>query len=385
MQKITHESIQHLLETEANPKVTLYIPLEAGASPPHISENQIRFKNLIHKAVDELKAMGDTSKLSSELCAKLDEVHDNLEFWKDKKRGILLLAAPGMMETFDLPIDTEEYAAVDDTFHLAPILALLADDRAYYVLSLAQQNPKLYKGDMYGLTPMDIGLPSNIRTALGIDEPNQKTENQGSAIGTSMKTGWFNGRGGAGDPQDIDRVRFFHTIDKLLLENLDRNVPLILAGIEAETVEFRDLSKYPKILEETISGNHTDTRPEELFTMAHDIITHELIQPEHDAAREEYERLQGANPERVARDKKSITEAAEQGRVDKLLAQMSRRTTDTVQDAVKPVLRITFPEGDFSKTLNGLAMQVWQMSGKVVNLMPHEMPNGALMVARLRY
>ncbi|MDB5181492.1 MAG: hypothetical protein JWP13_255 [Candidatus Saccharibacteria bacterium] len=385
MQKITRDAVQELLALEDSPKVTIYIPLEISAAPPHITENQIRFKNLIHKAVEELQAAGDSSKLGKMLCNTLEAHYDDLDFWKVSGRGLLICATPDTMHMFQLPIDTEEYVSVDDSFHLAPILALLGDTPDYYVLALAQQKPKVYKGDMYGLELMDIGVPATMREALGIDEPNQQSENQGSATGSSLNTGWFNGRGGARDPQDNDRLRFFHLIDKLLCDKLDRSIPVIIAGIDAEAAEYREMSKYPNILQGIVQGNHTETRPEELFEKVIPIVNLELVQPEHDAVREEYERLSGANPERVAGDTKSIMAAAEQGRIDKLLAQLSRRTTDTVQDSVNSVLRITFPEAERSKTLNNLATRVWQMSGKVVNLLPGEMPHGATMVARLRY
>lgn len=385
MYKLTRDYVQELLKVENTPKVTIYMPLETTASPPHITENQIRFKNLINKSIQELQAAQDTSNLSRELRELLDTHTEDMDFWKTQTKGLLICAAEGSLHMLHLPIDTEEYVAVDETFHIAPILALLHDAREFYVLALAQQRPKLLRGDMYGLSEMEIGLPATMREALGIDEANQQSENQGSATGSSLNTGWFNGRGGAHDPQDVDRMRFFHLIDKRLMDKLDRSIPMILAGIDAETVEFRDMSKYPKILKGALSGNHTETRPEELFASAYKIVVDELIQPEHDAAREEYDRLFGANPDRVAHDKESIMTAAEQGRIDKLLAQMSRHTTDTVQDKVESVPRITFPERDHSKTLNRLATKVWQMSGKVLSLMPHEMPKGALMVARLRY
>lgn len=385
MHKLTNEAMQELLAMEATPKVTIYVPLEASAAPPNISENQIRLKNLIHKATGQLKEMGE-HKLYEQLCDFLTQNTENLEFWKDRSRGLLILAVQDQITLFDLPVDTEEYAAVDDTFHLAPILALIGDDREYYVVALAQQNPKIYRGDMYGLEQMDIGLPLNMRVGLGIDEANQQSENQGSAIGSSISTGGFNGRGGARDPQDSDRLRFFHLIDKIVCDNLDRSMPLMLAGIDSEVAEYKELSKYPKIMSHHIPGNHTETGTQDLFQKAQPIVHAELISPEHMAAREEYERLQGANPDRVADDHQHILEAAEQGRVDKLLAMMSRHTTDTVQDSMKSVFQITFPEeSDTSKLLNKLAMKVWQMSGKVVSLLPSEMPNGATMVARLRY
>lgn len=385
MQKISRDTIQALLDIDATPKVTIYMPLEATASPPHITENQIRMKNLINSAIDALDTLADNSGLHNELRTFLEDHIEDLEFWKAQSRGLLLCAAPGTMELFQLPIDTEEYVVVDETFHLAPVLALLQDAREYYVLSLAQQNPKLFEGDMYGLAPSTITLPETMRVALGIDEPNQQSENQGSATGSSLNTGWFNGRGGARDPQDADRLRYFHIIDKLIAAKADRSKPLILAGIDAETAEFRDISKYPRILAKPVSGNHADTRLNELFAKVQPIVHEELIAPEHAAALEEYERLSGANPDRVAHDTKSITTAADQGRIDKLLAMMARHTTDTVQDKVGSVLRITFPDAEKSKTLNNLATKVWQMSGKVFSLLPHEMPNGAPMVARLRY
>lgn len=386
MQKLTIDAIQQSLDIEDTPKVTIYIPFEKSAAPPHITENQIRFKNLIHQAAGQLEAQAAGHELSEKLCAFLDKSHNDPEFWKDKTRGMLLLAAGGRMELFGLPVDTEEYVAVDDNFHLAPILALLGDAHEYYVLALAQQNPKLYKGDMYGLKPVDADLPASVRQGLDIDEPNQKTENQGSASGSSMNTGWFNGRGGARDPQNIDRLRFFHLIDKQLCDQADHALPLIIAGIDSEVAEFRELSKYPRILVGCITGNHTETRLDELFDKVQPIIHAELISPDHAAVREEYERLQGANPERVARSQEAIQEAAEQGRVDKLLAQLSRDTTDTVQDDVRSVFRISFPETETSKSLNNLAMKVWRMSGRIFSLLPSEMPKDAgMVVARLRY
>jgi hypothetical protein len=385
MEKITHAAITELLELDSTPKVTIYGPLELGSAPPHITENQIRFKNLVRSAIEQLKAKGDTSKLSRDLEDMLSSNYDNLEFWKDNGRALLICAAPGMARLFQLPIASEEYVSVDDGFHLAPVLALLEDAKEFYILTLAQQNPKLYKGDMYGLMEIDAGLPRSLREGLGIDEPNQKSESQGSATGLSTRTGWFNGRGGSRDPMDNDRLKFFHMIDARLMEKTDRSLPLLLAGIDAEIAEYRSISKYPKLMEGFIAGNHTECQPTELFEKAQAIVHSELIQPEHDAAREEYERLSGANPDRVAHDKDSIMTAAEQGRIDKLLTQFSRNTTDTVTDRVASVLRISFPAEEMSQTLNKLAAAVWAQSGKVISLLPDEMPNGAPMVARLRY
>jgi hypothetical protein len=384
MQHIDKETVQALLASTDSPAATLYIPMLTTASPPHISENQIRFKNMIHKAAEELQQQNGDA-LAKELLQMHDRLHNDMDFWEVQTPGLLICATAGNIQMFHLPIDTEEYIAVDERFHLAPIIALLDDQRSYYVLALAQHDPVLYKGDMYGLTTTNIKLPSNAGEALGIDEPNQKSENQGSARGSSLNTGWFNGRGGARNPQDQDRVRFFRLVNKAIEDNLQQSDPLILAGVDSDVAEFRGLTKHPTILQGTIGGNHNDDKAEDLCAAAQAIVWKELIAPEHQAAVEEYTRLHGANPERVAQDDKSIQQAAEQGRVDKLLARISRHTTDTVQDGVESVQRITFPEPELSKNVNKLAAMVYGMSGKVISLLPSEMPDGALMVARLRY
>lgn len=180
-------------------------------------------------------------------------------------------------------------------------------------------------------------------------------------------------------------MRLWHLIDKIIWDKTDRSKPLLLAGIDAENAEFRGLSKYPHIMAGALTGNNTESRLEDLHAKAWGIIQQELVQPDHAAALEEYQRLEGANPGRTARETDAIQTAADQGRIDKLLAMMGRQTTDTVQDNVTSAFRISFPEGDSGKLVNKLATTVWQMSGKVISLLPEQMPHGAPMVARLRY
>jgi hypothetical protein len=284
-----------------------------------------------------------------------------------------------------LPVDTDEYVAVDETLHLAPVLAMLNENHSYYVLLVNQHKPKLFKGDMYELHMSDVELPASLEAALNIDENNQKSENQGSATGTGIKTGRFNGRGGGKNPQEEDRLKFFRLIDRTACNGIKDSSSMILAGIEAEAVEYRNLSKYPQLLRATISGSHVDFNMEALHRQAVAIIKEELIQPAHQKAIDEYRRLAGANPGRTAQDIVSIKSAIEQGRVDKLLAPISSQTTDTIRDTLEAVQKITLPHGDNGKLLNRLAAKVWQMSGTIISLTPQEMPNGAAMAARLRY
>jgi hypothetical protein len=385
MQKITRDSILKLLDQKVtHPAVTIYMPTHRVATSPNVTEDTIRFKNLIHEAVEMIQAESNDKKVAKALCSQLEEKIDDMSFWESRTEGLLICAQPDFLGMYSLPIDTEEYVGVDTQFHLAPLLGMLHDSKEYYVLALAQQNPILYKGDEYGLEMLDIGLPASINEGLNIDEPNQQSEHQRSAGGGSLNTSQFNGRGGARDPHDSDRMTYFYQIDRLLNANLERDVPLILAGIDSETVEFKAISKYPSVLQGTIAGNFTNIKMKDgLFEKAYAIVREELVEAGHVEALEEYERLRGMS--RVAGDEKQIIEAANMGRVDTLFVSMIQQTRDTIRDNMETVARLTFPDRDVAKKVNDMAMKVWRMSGKVICLDYARIPKGAPMVATLRY
>jgi hypothetical protein len=383
MEKITPQSISELLGTTSQGSaVTIYVPMHRSASPPHMNEDQIRLKNLIHKAISELEA--NEAKLNSELNAYLTARLDEQKFWESQTEGLLLCARQGMIRTFQLPIDTEEYVAVDTTFHLTPVLGLLHDAPEFYVLALAQHQPRLFEGDMYGLRPSDIQLPGSLKSDLSIDET-PRGEHSASATGSSINTAAYNGRGGVHDFKDADRARFFRDVDATIVKADTTGKPLILAGTDEETSEYRHESKYPNILSNTINGNATNTPPETLFGQAYGIAQDELVLPKHHEAIAVYQRLSGTNPARTAEDQPAIEAAAEQGRVDTLILSMQRQTADTVRDSAAHVARITFPAGTLKNAVHHLAVTVRNMSGTVIVVDEADMPNNAAMAAVLRY
>jgi hypothetical protein len=385
MENLTSSTLQEIVDNQQGCAVTIYLPLHTSASPPHITENQIRIKNLLRKAAEQVRARDSNSKLADMLEAKAEELKQDQTLWKDPSPGALLCASDNFLKMIRLPIDTEEYIAVEEQFHLAPVIGLQNDLREFYLLSIAQHNPKLYRGTMYDLKPSTIELPPSMEEAFNIDEENKKTENQGTATGSSMNTSWFNGRGGSRNPVEHDRLLFFRAIDNIIWKSKARNLPLILAGTESITVDYRSMSKHPHLLKNIIPGNHSADDLGSLFAQAQEIIRQELIEPEHLSVVQEYQEIGGANPSKVAHDIKSIDRAAAEGRIDKLLTRFIRKTADVAQDTLSDRPRITFPDQIESTRLNHIAQAVWQTSGKIFSLSSDEMPNGELAVANLRY
>lgn len=385
---ITAEAIKDLTYKEtADPVATLYIPMHQSASPPHMTEDQIRCKNLFHKAIAQLELNQELhhQKLAKALRAQLEELLADKTFWERQTQGLLVCAGNDSTYMFHLPIDTEEYVAIDNFYHLAPVLGLLEDSQAFYVLLVAQQAPALYRGDMYDLHLTDVKLPLSLMKGLNIDENNQKSEQQRSASGSSVRTNSENGRGGAKNPLEDDRLRYFRMIDKIIMNHADRSLPLILAGIESEVVEYRSISKYPHLVDKSLHGNFGNIKPHELFNRARALLKDTLVEAHHQEMFSRFERLKGENPELTAFDDITTSEAADEGRIDTLFIDMSRFTTDTVRDNNQPATVLSFPKGEPAKLLQTVARHVWLQGGRIINMVSDKFPLNTHMAAICRY
>jgi hypothetical protein len=385
MEKLSRQAIAELLKQTKGPLVTMYIPMITSASPPHMSENQLRLKNTFTKAIQTLKKEHGSGSLASQLREQLDKALNDYHFWEDQTEGLLVCASPNAIRMFHLPIDTEAYVAIDDIYHLAPVLALVHDAVSYYVLSIAQHEPKLFSGDMYDLTEVSLGLPHDIKQALHLDEANPRGEQSRSASGSQTSSTSFNGRGSGRDPRDDMRVQFFRHIDHLICNATDTTLPLILAGTDSEIAEYRSISKYPHLLGQAITGSLSGVKTHDVKDKALRIIQHNLIAARHDEAIQSFQQLQGTQPKLTATDSRAISAATEQGQVGTLLINFSRTTADTVRETTKQVQRLTFPRPHISKLINKVAHFVEKGSGTIVNVESPLLSKDAAMAAILRY
>jgi hypothetical protein len=381
---LSQQSITDLLkQTSSGPAVTIYLPTHRAATGPNITEDQIRCKNLFRKADDMITQRGDSSTLAGELEAQLGLLLEDQEFWSRTSDGLLVCAVPGRIQMFYLPIDTEAYVAVDDSFHLAPIFSLISDVQDYYVLTVAQHKPILHKGSLNILRPTAIALPVSVEAALNLDEQSPG-EHQRSAVGANSSSGAYNGRGGSKDLAEDDRRQFWRLLDNLVTAHADSKLPLLLAGTASEVAEYRAASRYPRILEHSIAGSYGGADANLLAAASAELIRHDLIEPFRQQTVAEYNRLKGVNPDRVAFELAAVREAATTGRVGSLLISMLRHTTDTVRDNKLPSLVLSFPDGQAA--LHAVAQKVWQAAGRVVNVELAVMPESATPAAAiLRY
>lgn len=383
-QILTHKAITDLLNHQSQaPVATIYLPTHQVVTPSNLNEDQIRCKNLFHKACALLKEQNDKTGLTETLNNSLYHLQQDIKFWENLNKGLLICIQPDKMNMFYLPIDTQEYVAIGESFHLGAVFGLLQEMLQYYVLTIQQHHPVLMRGDIYKLVDSEIELPFSIKAALSIDEMNKKGEQQSSVEGSK---GGYNGRGNAKNPITADRLNFWRLIDKIICSKANTDLPLILVGVNSELSEYRDVAHYPFITNGDIRGSYSNGGLHHLFKPAIDIIREEIVKPAQNATIIEYLRIRGQTPNHAIDQLASIRSASDEGRIDKLLLADVRNTTDTIGNKIDSVPVLSFPDSSLAEVINEVAYKVWSRGGEVANFETDEMPEpGALMLATLRY
>jgi hypothetical protein len=383
MHKVSSDKLSKLINKIAKgPAVTIYLPTHKVSSPPNMSEDQTRFKNLYKKAMNILENRDQHNEFNKHFEHKCEELLDNREFWENSSESKLLCARPGTFVYFHLPIDSDEFVSVSDHFFLAPVLGLLNEFDEYYVLQLSLRKPHLYIGDAYGLYNSGIELPDSLEDALNIDEMHQKSVQHHSV--SSSRGAEYHGHGGGKDPGNPEKQQYFRIIDSIVNKKADKKLPLILSGVNGEISEYKALSKYIYILEQSIDGHFAESEKSKLHELAKKVVSEELIEKSHREVLNQFNELKG-NPGMVSDRAADIKDAAENGRISTLLIAMSKKTRDTVRDNIDQVRKIVFPGEVSSLSLDYLSSQVIGNGGKIINIYSDEMLGGKLVLAINRY
>lgn len=386
MNYITTEELKELAARQDRTSVSIYMPTHRVSSPPHMQEDITRYKNLIHKAEELLNEKGASHDDQQTIMTKLQDLVSNQNFWMHQKDGLAVLVDSEELRTYHIATDIDEYVAVDERFHLAPLMVQMEENQSYLVLALAVHEPRLFEADLSTFKESEVELPTDPETALNIDEMHiNQIQSRSPAVrqpNTGKAPALFHGHGGSPrDVQSDERLRFFKMIDEAIRKNYDDSRPLLLISTDDQIVEYKSVAEYGSIVDKHIDGNRTHDRLDELHRMTWNFIDENVIQAKRGKLISQYEELVAQN--RSITSTSEIQSLATEGRIDTLMLGMIITTTDTVKDQVKSVPRVVFPEE--YDIIEACARDVYSQSGHIVGFSREHMPEQAPMAAILRY
>lgn len=147
------------------------------------------------------------------------------------------------------------------------------NNQEFFVLTVGHKNVRLYQGNHKALHQVTVnGLPADMKRTLGIDE-NKNERSIHSVIragrGTEVSASQYN----AADTDKVMLREFFQRIDHTLHDYLtQRNLPLILAGVDYVRAIYKKANSYPHLVDPGIPGNQDNTKPNDLHQRALTIL-----------------------------------------------------------------------------------------------------------------
>ncbi|MBV8885704.1 MAG: hypothetical protein JO235_17140 [Chroococcidiopsidaceae cyanobacterium CP_BM_RX_35] len=389
MTMLSLDELKTLTEKPQSPCVSIYMPMQKAG--PETRQNPIRFKNLIRAAEERLDAIGVFHQEAMEWLSSAHQL-DSIDFWEHQDLGLVIFVSKAVFRYYRLPVEFQELVVVTNHFHLKPLLPLFTKDEKFYILALSQKDVKLLEGTRYGVKELELeNVPKTMDEALQYDETAQEGQfristSRGGTANSAVQAGTFHGQGSP-DRDDIkqDLLQFFHAIDAGLHEKLRRQTaPLVLAGVEYLFPIYQEANTYQHLVEEGITGNPENLKPEELHGQAWQIVK-PLFQKNQDETIERYQELAGADTGKASQELEEIVSAAFFQRVDSLLVAGGQQYWGRFDPDTMKVDLHQEPEPDDEDLLDFAAIHTLLNGGAVYVVEPEKVPAAAPAAAIFRY
>lgn len=381
---VNREEIQSLLQTSEGPCVSIYMPtFRAGAET---QQNPIRLKNLLRRVQERLEETGIQETEAAELMAPVRDLVDDAAFWQGQGEGLALFRSLGVFKVFSLPTALDEHAVVEHRFHLKPLFSMVQGDGKFYVLALSLKKIRLIAATRHSAEELELpGVPLSLPEALG----NLTWENEGlqprpTSRGVSRGS-VYHGHGNREEDLKPEIVQFFNLADKALLKHMDRNAPVVLAGVEYLLPRYHETTEHPNVQKEGLTGNADGLSATELRDAAWEIVEPLFLEDRQKAA-ERYGDLTSSG--RSSSRYQDILPAAHDGRIDTLFVARGVRLWGSY-DGDKRKAKLEQDQStqrNHSEDLLDLAaVQTFLNGGTVYAVPQEEVPDGQSMAAVFRY
>lgn len=317
LERFDKAELDILLNDREGPAVSLFLPV-AAASGRGVQAETLALHNLRNQATAHLTARGLTTAQIVDLLAPVAAMTAaNPLLWGDRRRGVAIFVTPSCCLVYRVPVRLPALAVVDQHFYIRPLLPMIDGDESFYILALSQNTVRLFQGAAYQLTA--VPLPDTITSlveALHSDEFERHLQLHTPALAIG------HGQGGTEDEAIVrpNRLRGFHAVAQAVTNRLSRtHAPLLLAGSAADQGLYRQVNRYPHMLEQGIVGNYDQAPAQFLHNAAWPIVAPYFLGARNRAIAR-YHQLAGLGDGHTMTEIKNVVLAAVYHQVDTIFA-----------------------------------------------------------------
>lgn len=385
MDLLTKTDLEQLAERDrAERHVSLFIPTHHYG--PGTQTDRIRWKNLLNRVGKTLEEQGARGPEIAELLAPAWQLRDDHVAWRYMSDGLAMFLRPGWHRLFRVPATVPEIGAVGDRFVIGPLLRILTGDSHFLVLTVSQRRVRLLEGSMLRVEELEL---TDVPTALQdvIEPPESRSDTMTFPLTSGARGGGaavFYGHGTSDDDFKKNQVRAFlrQVADRIGEYLTDHDLPLVLVGLDEMVATYRDVNRYPHVVDDSVRRNPDGLSAEELHAATWPVVE-SLLAAERQAAAQRFREQHGTG---LAIDNPSkIEEAARNGRIDSLFLATEPWCWEQL-DADAATVKLG-SDLDFShcELLDRVAVDTLAARGRVYAVPAEDVPGGGDVAAILRY
>lgn len=387
MRQITIECLNNLLLDHEPPCISLYQPTHRNH--PENQQDPIRYRNLLVRMEKSLREKYSSREVQM-LLEKFEALAGDDRFWNHRTDGLAILSSPGKFQIFELQRKVPELLVVADSFHIKPLLRVLQSAGRYQILAISRSETRLYEGTRYTLDPVELtNVPSTITEVLGEELTEQHMTVASYGAGAARAAGGgvapsIHAHGDKKDEIDIDRDRFFRSVDRGVLEHHSRpsGLPLMLATLSEHQAPFRAVSHNPFLMADGIMMNSEALDLDMLRTEAWRILEPHYLQRLSKLAND-YQTMRSRKL--GSDDLTQVVRAVIAGRVNTLLIDDDQQIPGKIDYEIGEIQMGDISDPEVDDVLDDLAEMVLRMKGAVLVLPSERMPSTTGVAATYRF
>lgn len=274
MQLISKEEFTELVNYSSDYCVSIFIPTHRSGVGVNEKQDAIVLKNALQALDTDLQNQGLPSQSIGALLRPGFELYKNEVFWNNQLDGLAVFLAKDFIKVFQLPFAVNEEVFLNNSFFLSPLLPAIDNSEEFYLLTISKHGAKFYQGNGFGLQKLEVeGLPNGMDDVVHFEEKEgQQLFRQGGKGGTGGANFHGHAPGQLDEKQNLSL--YFKEVDRTLITEVlhDKNVPLVLAGVEYLIPIYKDVSKYNFIAEDAITGNQDYESQSDLFEKVRPVV-----------------------------------------------------------------------------------------------------------------
>ena len=316
MEKFELDDLKDLIDQSENTLVSIYLPTFKRGN--EINKSRIQLKNLLKEAEEKLVNKGMNKRDADNYLEPALKLLDETLFWQNQDKSLALFLSEKNFKYYKLPIDIEPAVVNSDVYFIRPLLKLFTSYMDFNVLSLSQDEIKLFKCNQYDIEEITVPeIDELVEDYIPIVELNRESNSPKGAASSGVGPG-MHGYNEISDIERNDIVKHLKNIDKEVTRVLkDEKNPLIIFSVDYVYPMYKELSSYNNILDGFIKGSSSGVNPREIHSKAMDIFQEE-IDENYKKEVDRYNRVKNSNRDLTLTDLKDLVKEAFKGSVGTL-------------------------------------------------------------------